>query len=149
MLRARVCLTTSMATELRELARNPGGELLTLSVDADSVEKVDVACVERWSHVVAALWENSLFILSTARLEEIMCEIDASFEGQLSGAAASKAARRRWARYEAEKIHAVLSYTARLCRRAASSKSVKVNNLKRLWQAHHNTTDRFEAWPDG
>lgn len=134
-----------MAAELKELTRTPGGgELVGLSKGPDGVEKVDIPCVEKNCELVRACWELQQWILSTYRLEELFRTLDRDFDHALSGGT-SKASSRAWARYEAEKSHAVLSYTARLCRRASHSKSVKVTQLKKLWREHHSGDDPLQA----
>ena len=146
MLELQQCLAAAFAGTLRALAQAGGGELVRLSPTPDGVEKVDQACIEKYYDELSMLWENGHFITCTSWLQAAFSELDASYEHRLSYAWSPRA-RRQWALYEAEKTHAMQSYCARLCRRAANSKSVKIASLKKLWQSRHPRGALMQAPP--
>lgn len=141
----QAALNVALSAEMRALSVAGGGELVTLSqgIDGDAVNR---ACVEKWYDLVRCFWEAELWLPTTASIADALFSCDAAYDHRLSNVV-TKSARRRWAIFEAEKIHLILSYTARLCRRAAASPSAKVTLLKKLWQRRRSTPSLLEASP--
>ena len=126
-------LLAGLSLEVRQIIRHGGGEVVSLSRGPDGVEKVDVPCVERWHGLIHELWNRSIYLPPTSHIVEGMMQLDESHDHKVANLG-TKGQRLKWAMWEAEKIHAILSYTARLCRRSGTSKSMKVASLKKLWR---------------
>ena len=141
----QAALNVALAVQMKNMSLAGGGELVTLSRGHEG-DIVNRACVERWFDLVHTFWEAELWLPTTTAITEALYACDATYDHKLSNAS-TKAARRRWATFEAEKIHLILSYTARLCRRASSSPSAKVMLLKKLWLRRRSADGLLEAGP--
>ena len=116
-------------------------EIVELNQNADGVEVITVSAVEKNWGLVCALSKGLDFELPTTKnLEAAISLMDTSRQLKLTKHS-TLAGRRSWYRYEAEKIHCLLSYVARLCRRSDNSKSVKIAVLKQMRRQCKGITD--------
>jgi hypothetical protein len=110
-------------------------EIIKLSTSAiDGCEVVDQAAIKRCYPVVRSVLVHCKFKLpSTPQLATAFASVDNTGGHILSGQQSARG-RLQWATCEAERCHFVLSYVMRLCRRAKTSRSIYVNQLKLFYK---------------
>lgn len=116
-----------------------GQPIVRLSKASDGTEQSDVEAVTSHFPLIKEIFESTKCNIPTGR--EIMNAfraLDVSHGGKFSGGTSSRA-QHQWAEAEAERLHFLLSYTARLCRRSPSSKTMKVAQLKKIWRRYRDT----------
>ena len=116
-----------------------GQPIVRLSKASDGTEQSDVEAVTSHFPLIKEIFESTKCNIPTGR--EIMNAfraLDVSHGGKFSGSTSSRA-QHQWAEAEAERLHFLLSYTARLCRRSPSSKTMKVAQLKKIWRRYRDT----------
>ena len=102
-------------------------EIIKLSIyTIDGCEQCDKAAIERSYHVIRGVLEQTQFhIPTTSKLAMAFARADTRLEWVLSGHSTSRA-RWQWATAEAERLHFLLSYVVTLCKRAKTSRSMKI-----------------------
>ena len=108
-------------------------EIIKLSISTiDGCEQCDKAAIERSYHVIRGVLQHTEFrVPTTSQMAMAFARVDTRSEWVLSGHSTSRA-RWQWATAEAERLHFILSYVCTLCKRAKTSRSMKINQLKQL-----------------
>ena len=142
----REAIVGQLGADIAALRKAGGGELIVLA-RGDDCDKVDHSVVERHYELITCIWSScGAAVPPTSACERAFSSVDAAHQHDLSNRK-TKAGRDHWARFEGQKLHCVLSYVARLCRRSNHSKSVKICALKVMWRElrANNGADSLEA----
>ena len=116
------------------------GVLVTLSASADGGQQADGPAIEKNGVLLLDVLTCLDFSLPTTLfLQKSLTIVDATIGISKQ---TSTRGRTTWARYEAEKLHFLLSYSVRLTRRARTTKAFHLGQIKKAYWESKDQHDR-------
>ena len=114
------------------LPTDGSGNFIVLSVARDKMEQAVLKCIDtNFELLKELLWAYQFKAPDDRDLEKFIINIDQ--KRNISGINSSKRASQAWSFQQAHKIHFLMSYVIRLCRRTPNTSHVKLGQLKLMY----------------